>query len=955
MRCPKPDAYCPVLFTLLAVVLCTPVNSAVAQTMAEVRLGVQEALARSADGSVYVVVTLHADPAASRSSLSQRQLQVATVQERVLCQLGKGEFRVVYRYENFAALTGYVTAAGMQRLATHPDVKQIGLDQPGEAHLASSVPFINGYDVYDLGFTGEGFTVAVLDTGIDPNHPDLSDNIAPGAYHFLNKGGDVGPGAWNYGTNAHGTNVAGIITSKGDVAFRGVAPNADILAIQVLDAGGNGWVSDWAAGVDHVVTLSQVFPIMAINMSLGTNAQYTDCPCDDSDPNWTDLLQASLQSAWDAGIVTFASSGNKGHSDRMSSPACLSSAVAVAAVYDANYLREPDSNTYGYYYSGFPYCSDDPTYGDLITCFSNRSPCNHLAAPGRRITAPGLNNGTSEYTGTSQASPHCAGVAALIAHRCACLGTWPPPQTIVGVMERTGVATVDPYFTSPNPIRVDALAAVNEFDMQRFAAYDGQDFDEFGRAVAVDGQYTVVGAISAPGSRADTGAAYVFVRQGGAWEYQAKLTPGTSLSGYFGCSVSIDGDRAVCGADQDRSAAYWAGAAYVFHRSGTTWTREAQLLASDAHSEDRFGWSVGISGDRVVVGSPQDDDVPGQSGSAYVFRFDDPVWVQEQKLTASDADNADYFGYSVAIDGDLLVVGAYRDEDGGSAYVFRREGTTWIEEDKLVASDHESGDEFGTSVSISGELIVVGAPKEDEAQSNSGSAYVFRREGATWVQETKLHADDAYTGDAFGHSVSIRGGRIVVGVPFDDISDGSGIDEGSAYVYLRQPDRSWTLLTKLRSWRDEGVVGQAHFGYAVSASEGRTIIGERGYDYFTGVTYSFAGVSDCNGNDELDIYDVAGGASEDLDDTGLPDECEGPELCPGDASCDDKVDFGDINPFVDAMLCSSEPDPEACWSALHPGCPYLNADVDESGAVSFGDINPFVALLTTQSLPIPCP
>ena len=213
------------------------------------KAGVIEELARSPSGDVYVVVRLRENVIPRGVGLRQKQEAVRAVQERVLRRLEPDEFEPVYQYANIAALTGRVSMNGLAKLAAHPDVAQVGLDQPGHAHLASSVPFINGNDVHDLSFTGEGLTVAVLDTGMDPNHPDLSDNIAPGAYHYLNQGGDVGAGAWNYGTNAHGTNVAGIITSKGDVASKGVAPDADILAIQVLDANGNGWVSDWAAGV----------------------------------------------------------------------------------------------------------------------------------------------------------------------------------------------------------------------------------------------------------------------------------------------------------------------------------------------------------------------------------------------------------------------------------------------------------------------------------------------------------------------------------------------------------------------------------------------------------------------------------------------------------------------------------------------------------------------------------
>lgn len=409
-------------------------------------------LADSPDGRAYVVVLL-------RPLLTlPTQAEVQDVQNRVLAALAVDEFEVVYQYRNFAAMTGHVNGAGLVKLETSPDVIAIGPDARGEGHLDVSVPFINADDVHALGYTGEGITVAVLDTGIDSDHPDLSDNVAAGWYHFLDGGATQGPGAED--DHGHGTNVSGIITSKGVVASVGVAPDADILAIKVLDSTASGWVSDWAAGVDYVVTHKSDYDnLCVINMSLGTNALYTDCPCNASD-TWTQLLHASTQAAKNAGIVTFASSGNQGSCTSMPSPACLSSAVAVAAVYDQNLGREPNSGTYLDAYGGsWADCYDATTAGDKITCFSNRlDDCNQLAAPGRLITAPGMGGGVSTYTGTSQAAPHCAGVAALMYEKA---GGCIPPNATVAIMKVTGVPTDDPCSTTPNPRRVDALGAVS--------------------------------------------------------------------------------------------------------------------------------------------------------------------------------------------------------------------------------------------------------------------------------------------------------------------------------------------------------------------------------------------------------------------------------------------------------------------------------------------------------------
>jgi hypothetical protein len=185
---------------------------------------------------------------------------------------------------------------------------------------------------------------------------------------------------------------------------------------------------------------------------------------------------------------------------------------------------------------------------------------------------------------------------------------------------------------------------------------------------------------------------------------------------------------------------------------------------------------VSISGDRVVVGAPYDDD----AGSAYVFSYDGDAWDQEVKLTASDPDRepGDLFGSSVSISDERVVVGAYGDDnDSGSAYVFSYDGSAWDQEAKLTADDREAWDSFGYSVSISDERVVVGAYGDD---NDSGSAYVFSYDGSAWVEEAKLTASDGAEGDLFGFSVSISGDRVVVGSPFDE---DAGTASGSAYVF----------------------------------------------------------------------------------------------------------------------------------------------------------------------------
>jgi prepilin-type N-terminal cleavage/methylation domain-containing protein len=365
-------------------------------------------------------------------------------------------------------------------------------------------------------------------------------------------------------------------------------------------------------------------------------------------------------------------------------------------------------------------------------------------------------------------------------------------------------------------------APASPVDPAKLLAADGDANDYFGRAVAVDGDTLVVGAPQDDDKYTDSGSVYVFTRTGATWTQQAKLTAPDSAAGdHFGTAVAIDGDTLVVGAYGDDDKGTNSGSVYVFTRTGGTWTQQAKLTAADGAATDRFGYAVAIDGDTVVVGAPYDDDKGADSGSAYVFTRTGGTWTQQAKLTAAGGAAGDWFGWAVAVDGDTVVVGAPDDAKGaksGSAYVFVRAGATWTQQAKLLAADGAAGDRFGWAVAVDAGTIVVGALRADDEVRDSGSAYVFVRTGGTWTQQAKLTAADGAAYDRFGYAVAVDGDTVVVGAYGDD---DKGTDSGSAYVFTRT-GATWTQQGKLTA--PDGAAGD-WFGEAVAVDADTIVVG----------------------------------------------------------------------------------------------------------------------------------
>jgi len=320
-------------------------------------------------------------------------------------------------------------------------------------------------------------------------------------------------------------------------------------------------------------------------------------------------------------------------------------------------------------------------------------------------------------------------------------------------------------------------------EQQKLLAIDGAAGDNFGVSVTLSGDTAIIGA---PGDENLTGSAYVFTRTGTTWTQQAKLTaPDGVPDAFFGYPVSLSGDTIMIGANQDDDNGYWSGSVYVFIRTGTTWTQQAKLIASDGGVEDGFGYGISLVGDTALIGAIWDNDYGNHSGSAYVFTRTGTNWTQQQKLLPSDGVTDAQFGISVSLDGNTALIGANRDDDNGlrsgSAYVFTRTGTTWTQEAKLIASDGATEERFGIDVALEGDTALIGSETPDNGD-NSGSVYVFTGTGNTWTEGQKLLASDGASVDWFGFSIALDGDTALFAASQDD---DNGFNSGSAYIFTR--------------------------------------------------------------------------------------------------------------------------------------------------------------------------
>jgi len=378
-------------------------------------------------------------------------------------------------------------------------------------------------------------------------------------------------------------------------------------------------------------------------------------------------------------------------------------------------------------------------------------------------------------------------------------------------------------------------------DLATLYASDKEVTDDFANAVSMSGDYIVFSSYK---KDSDSGKAYLYKKDSeGIVTEVAKFQADDIEEGeMFGVSLSINGNYIAVGASKKNSATDEEGIAYLFKiASDDTVSQIAKFQADDAEDYDHFGTSISLSGNYIAVGSPNDDTSATNTGSAYIFKRnsdDDNNVTQIAKITADDAEERELFGTAISIDGDYIVVGA-KDENttadnAGSAYLFKRlsddeDNVTQIA--KVQASDAEENDYFGSSVSINGDYFIVGAIGEDTTADNAGSAYLFKRNSDdedNVTQIAKLQADDAKTQDSFGYSVSIDGDNIVVGAKYEDIKNSKTIiDSGAVYVYRRNSDDTIQQIEKLKA---ENAQDGDSFGVGVSISGNFIAVGASKHD-----------------------------------------------------------------------------------------------------------------------------
>ncbi len=368
--------------------------------------------------------------------------------------------------------------------------------------------------------------------------------------------------------------------------------------------------------------------------------------------------------------------------------------------------------------------------------------------------------------------------------------------------------------------RKQALFKIKPGSEQKVTAQTPAASEQFGYSVVIEGNYAFVGQ---PFPSTQGGTVEVYQKSNGTWTFKQVLVASDAANGdQFGLSIDASGTTLAIGAPEtEDNSETNHGAVYIFDlQANGTWTQTVKLTADNKGANDELGFSVAIDGDVVIAGAPSEDTTANNAGAAYVFTRSDGSWSQTAKLVASDGAENDFFGTAVAISGDTALIGAYADDDNGSgsgsAYILERDDAgNWNQRAKLTANDGAAGDIFGVAVSLSGNTALIGAYQDDDNGSASGSAYIFEPdETGNWNQRAKLIAPDGVANDMFGFAVSLSGDIAVIGA--------RGTPTGTAYVFQKTADNVWRQTDQVTA--SDGISNDS-LGAAISVSHMSIVAG----------------------------------------------------------------------------------------------------------------------------------
>lgn len=385
------------------------------------------------------------------------------------------------------------------------------------------------------------------------------------------------------------------------------------------------------------------------------------------------------------------------------------------------------------------------------------------------------------------------------------------------------------------------LAAQEPVQIQRLSPADLSAHEFFGSSISFGEQFGVIGAYLNDDKGRNAGSAYIYARNGDYWVLHSKIyASDAQADNYFGHSVYLQDDYILIGAAGDDGNEVGAGSVYVFHYDGKDWIEQSRLVTSDGNTGDFLGHNISLNGQYALISASGDDDYGPYSGSAYIFHHDGDRWIEQTKLTASDAQENVYFGNAVALYEDYAFVGAYHENElgyrSGAVYVFVRIGNQWVEQQKLTNWDSKALTIFGISISVNDSLALIGAVGESTNGSSAGAVYVYRLDDNLWKPQTKLLASDGKTNDHFGNAVHFNGKNAIIGAYADDEA---GQAAGSAYVFSYDGTK-WSEQAKILA--EDGKKNDS-FGRKVSIGDGFAVVSSNRSSIdkrYSGAAYHFS-------------------------------------------------------------------------------------------------------------------